>query len=257
MKRILLSTASLGVLGLLSPALAADLPYVKAPSATPSVYDWTGAYVGVFGGGGFGNHNVNNATGSSQPFIDFSANYSSQGGLAGGEAGYNWQSGSYIVGVEGDLFWSGIRGNDGSQFVAGAFPGVTAVDADNWRWGGTLRVRGGFTVDRWLMFFTGGYAFGDIQHTNTPPVGAGLPVDRFNVTANGLAAGGGIAYAITNNVSAKVEYRYYNFMGYNRAASTLTGFTPNGQLPYTTNSSYSVVSVGFDFKFGGPVVAKY
>jgi outer membrane immunogenic protein len=55
------------------------------------------------------------------------------------------------------------------------------------------------------MFFTGGYAFGDIQHSNTPPAGAGLPVDNFNVMANGLTAGAGFAYAITNNVSAKFE----------------------------------------------------
>src|SRR6185437_789084 len=52
------------------------------------------------------------------------------------------------------------------------------------------------------------------------------------------------------------ECRYYNFMGYNQAASALTGLTPNGQLPYTINSSYSTVSVGLDFKFGGPVVAQ-
>src|SRR5580692_6293892 len=181
MKRILLSTASLAVLGLASPALAADLPYAKAPSAATTVYDWTGVYVGAFGGGGFGNHNVNNATGQAVPFADFTANYSSTGGIAGGEVGYNWQSGSFVAGVEGDLFWSGIKGNDSSQFNAGAFPGVTAVDADNLRWGGTLRARGGFTVDRWLMFFTGGYAFGNIQHTNTDAVSGA--VDRFTVQA--------------------------------------------------------------------------
>jgi len=252
MKRILFTAVSLGMLGVLSPAQAADLPYAKAPP--PSVYDWTGAYVGVFGGGGFGNHNVNNTNGQAVPFADFTANYSSTGGLAGGEAGYNWQSGNYLVGVEGDLFWSGIKGNDSSQFNAGAFPGVGAVDADNLRWGGTLRVRGGFTIDRWLMFFTGGYAFGSLQHTNTPPGG---PIDQFNVQGNGLTAGGGFAYAVTDNLSAKFEYRYYNFMGYNRAGNPVTGLTANGQLPYTTNSSYSVVTVGLDFKFGGPVVAKY
>jgi len=257
MKRILLTTASLGVLGLLTPALAADLPYAKAPTMPQPVYDWTGAYVGVFGGGGLGNHNINNSTGQAVPFADFTANYSSKGEFAGGEIGYRWQSGSYVVGVESDLFWAGIKGNDASQFANGSFAGVTAVDADNWRWGGTLRATGGFTVDRFLMFFTGGYAFGSIQHTNTPPVGAGLPVDTFNATLNGLTAGGGIAYALTNNVSAKVEYRYYNFMGYNRPGQAATGLTVNGQLPYTTNSTFSVVSIGLDFKFGGPVVAKY
>ena len=106
------------------------------------------------------------------------------------------------------------------------------------------------------MFFTGGYAFGDIQHTNTPPVGTGLPVDKFNVTANGLTGGGGVAYAITNNVSAKFDFRYTSFNGYNRPAGP-NGLTQNGQLSYSTVSTYSVVTLGLDFKFGSPVVAKY
>jgi outer membrane immunogenic protein len=254
MKRILLSTASLGIMALMSPALAADLPYAKAPSATASVYDWTGVYVGAFGGGGYGNHNVNNATGQAVPFADFSANYSSTGGLAGGEIGYQWQSGSFVVGIEGDLAWTGIKGNDSSQFAAGAFHGVSAVDADNLRWTGALLARGGYAIDRWMFFFEGGYAFGSIQHTNTPLVGA---VDTFNVSANGLTGGGGVAYAFTNNISAKFDFRYTSFNGYNRPGSTVTGLTQNGQLPYSTVSTYSVVTLGLDFKFGSPVVAKY
>jgi outer membrane immunogenic protein len=254
MKRILLTSVSFGVMAVASPALAADLPYAKAPPAIQSVYDWTGTYVGVFGGGGFGNHNVNNSTGSAVPFADFTANYSSTGDLAGGEVGYNWQSGNYVVGVAGDLFWSGIKGNDAAQFNAGSFPGVGAVDADSLRWGGTLRALGGIAVDRWLLFFTGGYAYGNLQHTNTPPGGV---VDQFTVHGNGLTAGAGFAYAITNNVIGKFEYRYYNFNGYNRAGLASTGLTPNGQIPYTTETTYSVVTVGLDFKFGGPVVARY
>src|ERR1700728_3305421 len=244
MKRILLTTASLRVLGLMSPAFGADLPtYSKAPTISAPVYDWTGVYFGAFGGGGYGNHNINNALGNTGN-ADFTANYSSTGGVAGGELGYNWQSGIYVA---------GIKGNDASAIAAGVYP-LTSVDADNLRWGGTIRARGGFTIDRWLMFFTGGYAFGDIDHTNTDPVGG---VDRFTVHANGLTAGAGFAYAITNNVIGKFEYRYYNFNGYNRPGITATGLTPNGQIPYTTETTYSVVTVGLDFKFGGPVVAKY
>jgi len=253
MKRILLSTASLGIMALMSPALAADLP-LKAPSATASVYDWTGVYVGAFGGVGYGNHNVNNATGQAVPFADFTANYTSTGGVAGGEVGYSWQSGSLVVGVAGNLAWTGIKGSDANQFNAGAFPGVAAVDADNLRWTGALLASVGYAVDRWLLYFDGGYAFGDIQHTNTPLIG---PVDRFNVTGNGLTGGAGIAYAVTNNVIAKFDYRYTSFNGYNRPGSTITGLTVNGQLPYSTVSTYSVVTLGLDFKFGGPVVAKY
>jgi outer membrane immunogenic protein len=113
MKRILLTTASLGVLGLLSPALGADLPYAKAPVVATPVYDWSGYYVGVFGGGGLGNHNYNNANGFAG-FANFTANYASTGALGGGEVGYNWQTGNYLFGVEADGFWSGIKGNDAS-----------------------------------------------------------------------------------------------------------------------------------------------
>jgi outer membrane immunogenic protein len=243
MKRILLTTVSLGVLGLLSPALAADLPYAKAPVVATPVYDWSGYYVGVFGGGGLGNHNYNNANGFAG-FANFTVNYASTGAVGGGEAGYNWQTGNYLFGVEADGFWSGVKGNDASQQL-----GVT--DQSDLRWGGTLRARGGITVDRLLLFFTGGWAFGDIRHTS---IAAGFPVDQFNNHQSGLTAGGGIAYALTNNVIGKIEYRYYDLGRYNRAGNPLT---PNGQLPYTVDNTYSVVTLGVDFKFGGPVVAKY
>jgi len=243
MKRILLTTVSLGALGLMSPALAADLPaYTKAPEVAAPVYDWTGFYVGGFGGGGYGNHNLDNALGPAG-LADFTVNYSSQGELAGGEAGYNVQSGRYLFGVEGDLFWSNIKGND--AFALGS------NDATNLRWGGTLRARSGFTVDRWLMFFTGGWAYGDLVHTNTDPVNG---IDQFTVHRNGLTGGGGIAYALTDNIIGKLEYRYYDFGAYSRGGSPLT---PNGQLPYTVNSNYSVITLGLDFKFGGAAVARY
>jgi outer membrane immunogenic protein len=244
MKRILFTTVSLGVLGLVSPALGADLSvYTKAPAIATPLYDWSGFYVGVFGGGGYGNHNLNNATGPAG-FANFTANYSSTGGIAGGEVGYNAQSGNYLVGVEADGFWSDIKGDD--NFALGS------NDATRLRWGGTLRARGGITVDRLLLFFTGGWAFGDLVHTNTDPVNG---IDQFTVHRSGLAAGGGIAYALTDNLIGKVEYRYYDYGRFVRPG--LPVLTANGQLPYTVDSTYSVVTLGLDYKFGGPVVAKY
>jgi outer membrane immunogenic protein len=240
MKRVLFASVSLGVLGLLSPALGADLDvYTKAPAIATPLYDWSGFYVGVFGGGGYGNHNLNNALGPAG-FANFTVNYSSKGGLAGGEVGYNAQSGNYLVGIEADGFWSDIKGND--NFALGS------DDASKLRWGGTVRARGGITVDRLLLFFTGGWAYGDIVHTNTDPV---FGIDQFTNNRSGLTAGGGIGYAITNNLLGKIEYRYYDFGRYSRAAPT------NGQLPYTVDTTYSVVTLGLDFKWGGPVVAKY
>ena len=157
------------------------------------------------------------------------------------------QSGNIVVGVEADGFWSGIKGSDVDQFNAGTLP-IGSVDATSLRDGFTLRARGGIAVDRLLLFFTGGWAYGEFQHTNTDPV---FGVDRFSANRSGLTAGGGIAYAITNNLIGKFEYRYYDFGRYERAAPL------NAQIPYTVDNTYSVVTLGLDYKFGGPVVAKY
>jgi outer membrane immunogenic protein len=243
MKRILFTTVSLGVLGLMSPAIGADLPlYTKAPAVVTPMYDWSGFYVGMFGGGGLGNHNLNNANGPAG-FANFTVNYESKGALGGGEAGYNWQSGNIVFGVEGDAFWSSFKGDDAAQALG-------AIDATKLRWGATLRGRGGIAVDRLMLFFTGGWAYGEFLHTDTDLVN-GLGIDQFSANRSGLTAGGGIAYAITDNLIGKVEYRYFDFGRYVRAAPL------NGQLPYTVDNTYSVVTLGLDFKFGGPVVAKY
>jgi outer membrane immunogenic protein len=247
MKRILFTTVSLGVLGLMSPALGADLP-MKAPVAVSPMYDWSGFYVGAYGGGGFGNHNLNNALGP-VGFANYTINYDSTGGIGGGDVGYNLQSGNIVVGVEADGFWSGIKGSDQSQFNNGTLP-IFAIDQTKLKDGASFRARAGIAIDRLLLFFDGGWALGYLDHTNTVP---GVGVDAFSVSRSGLAAGGGIAYAITNNLIGKFEYRYYDFGRFVRSNPT------TGVLPYTIDSTYSVVTVGLDYKFnlGGPVVAKY
>jgi outer membrane immunogenic protein len=249
MKRTLLATVSLGLLALMSPALAADLPaYTKAPAAVSPLYDWSGFYVGVFGGGGFGNHNINNGTPNG--FANFIFNYDSSGAVAGGDVGYQLQSGQYVIGVEANGMWSGIKGSDASQLAT-----IGVTDTDNLRWTGSFVAKGGIAVDRLLLYFDGGWAYGDIVHTSTNP--ANVPaVDSFEVHRSGLTAGGGIAYAVTNNLIGKIDYRYYNFGTFNRAG--LPTFTPNGVVPYTDTTQYSVVTLGLDYKFVvGPVVAKY
>lgn len=245
MKRVLLTTVSLGVLGLGAPALAADLP-LKAAPAPAAVYDWTGFYVGGFGGYGFGNQNLNNALGPAG-FANFTTNWESHGAFGGGEIGYNWQSGNIVFGVEADGAGSSIRGNDNFA-LTDAF-GAAMNDANQLNWVGSLRARGGIAVDRLLLFFDGGWAFGEITHTNTVAGGA---VDQFTVQRSGLAAGGGMSYAITNNVIGKIEYRYYDLGTYHRDVPL------NTAMPYTVANTYSTVLLGLDFKFGGgTVVAKY
>lgn len=239
MKRLLVATVALCGLAPGASAVAADLT-VKAPPH--AVYDWSGFYVGGFGGYGFGNQNLNNGLGPAGN-ADFTANWETHGPLAGGEVGYNWQLNKDILfGVEGDGAWTHIQGND--NFALGA------DDANRLNWVATLRVRGGITVDRLLLFFTGGWAIGDIDHTNTNPGGG---IDRFASSRSGLTAGGGVAYAITDYLIGKIEYRYYNLGTYHRDAPL------NGVLPYNVANTYSTVLLGLDVKFdgGGLLVAKF
>jgi outer membrane immunogenic protein len=149
--------------------------------------------------------------------------------------------GSLMFGLEADGAAGNVAGND--NFALGW------NDANKLKWVASARVRSGIAVDRLLLFLTGGWATGDIDHVNTNP---GVGVDAFSNHRSGLVAGGGLAYAITNNLIGKVEYRYYDLGTYHRDAPT------NGVLPYTVANTYSTVLLGLDFKFGGsPVVAKY
>jgi len=247
MKRILFSSVALGVLAQAVPAMSADLP-VKALPPVAQVYDWTGIWVGGIGGYAFGNHNLNNALGF-QPvgYTNFTANWESHGPFGGGEIGYYWQSGQFVLGIAGDSAWSNINGTDNS--TAGQVGNAPVIDSNKLKYVASLTASGGIAVDRLMLYFKGGWAAGDITHTDINP---GVGTDSFTVHRSGLVAGGGIAYAMTDNIIGKIEYRYYDLGTYHRD-------TPlNGVLPYTVTATYSTVVLGLDFKFGGgAIVAKY
>ena len=116
----LLAAAGLGA-ATAHGASAADMsmpPIYKAPP--PLYFTWTGWYVGLNGGGGWGRSNQTasfNATGFP---AGSTGNFNTSGGLAGGTIGYNYQMGQWLVGAEADLDWSNIRGTfNGTVPVAG------------------------------------------------------------------------------------------------------------------------------------------
>ncbi len=237
MKRILaaaLSALSLATLGI-ATARASDLPratpYAKAPAYVSPLYDWSGFYAGIFGGGGWGRHNYLDATSST--------NYSASGGLIGATAGANWQFGNVVVGAEGDIAWANIAGT-------GAPPTVTS-NRSELQWVGTVRGRAGYAVDNILLYGTAGWAYGGLRNTNTN----GALVDQFTTSKSGWTAGGGAEFAFTPNVTGRVEYRYYDLGRVGLAAP------PNGAAPYTASNSYQTVTVGLNYKWGGPAVRKY
>jgi outer membrane immunogenic protein len=190
MKRLILaSIGALAVVTTMGSANAADISRrqampTKAPLYAP-IYNWTGFYVGINGGGGWGRSDV------SDPFA--SGGFNVSGGLVGGTLGYNYQAGQAVFGIEGDIDWSNIRG---SSICGAGFNCETRND-----WLSTVRGRIGYAFDRFMPYVTGGAAFGNIK-SNVAGVGSS---DETNA---GWTVGGGLEAALVGPWTAKVEYLY-------------------------------------------------
>jgi outer membrane immunogenic protein len=193
MKRFVLAgVAVLAVAATVGSASAADLGRRQAmPTKAPEYvvpYNWTGFYVGINGGAGFGRSAWSNGLGSTS--------FNTSGGLVGGTLGYNWQMpNSVVVGLEGDIDWTNLRGS-----ATGGACGATGCDTRN-DWLGTARGRIGYAFNRFMPYVTGGAAFGDIK---SQPAG----LTGQSTTRAGWAVGGGGELAIAGPWTAKLEYLY-------------------------------------------------
>ena len=219
MKRLVLAgIGALAVVTMMGSANAADMQRrqampVKAPAF--AVYNWTGFYVGVNGGGGWGRSTWSGATGTNS--------LNTSGGLLGGTIGYNYQMGQAVFGLEGDLDWSNIHGS------SVAAPCTTSCETRN-AWLGTARGRIGYAFDRFMPFVTGGLAVGDIKNS---VAGVGSSTS----TKAGWALGGGIEAALSGPWTAKVEYLYADL---GRGSSVLGSDTR-----FNTN----LVRAGINYRF--------
>ena len=126
--------------------LARRAPYypASAPVYAP-LFSWTGFYIGINGGGGFGSSNW-----------DLTGSRTVSGGLVGGTVGYNYQFGQAVAGIEGDVDWSGINGSTSNNVCP--FGCKTSNS-----WLATVRGRLGYAADSFMPYVTGGAAFGNIQ----------------------------------------------------------------------------------------------
>jgi outer membrane immunogenic protein len=222
MKRILLASA--GVLAMASLANAADLPrqmYSKAPPPMVApYYNWTGFYVGINGGGAWGTSSW-----------DSTGGFDVSGGMIGGTVGYNWQTGPWVLGVEGDLDWASVKG---STNVIGC---VTANCSTENTWLGTVRGRVGYAFDRWMPYITGGVAFGGVDANQAPFTGG-------SSTQVGWAAGAGVEFAVVNNVTAKVEYLHYDLGSFTCGLNC-----GNGLINDTVSFSADAIRGGVNLRF--------
>jgi outer membrane immunogenic protein len=233
LKQLLLAGAAVALVG--SQAMAADLPVrhpiTKAPPMVQPIFDWTGIYIGGQVGGAWGTASYSTPTSGTS--------YDASGILGGGHIGGFWQTGPAVFGIEGDFNGTGIEGDDGG------FGG--ALDKTKLRWDGSVRGIVGFAPwdPRWLVYGTGGWAFGNIEHSFD-----GVNAASVDKTHSGWTAGGGIKYAFTPNWIAGVEYRYTKYQD-ELHATPVPAFSRNVDLK--TNE----VTLRLSYKFGGPLVARY
>ena len=289
MKGLLIASAALAVL-IGTPALAADMP-LKAPSPPPApIANWSGCYLGLNAGAMISNdhYDLSMAGGFLDPANIFSnpANNSqlnhsytpNPGGITGGgQIGCNQQTGTWVWGVEADMDGASRLSTTNNYGPAGPFtgapPGLLAAShteqvtkgAD---WYSTVRARLGYTVTpTWLIYATGGLAVGEIKSSTNVQFGA----DQFflgslgftgsqTVTRTGWTVGAGTEWALGSNWSVKAEYLFLDF-GSLTYLSACSGALCLGGLPVSwqthVRTEESVFRLGVNYKFGGPLMAKY
>jgi outer membrane immunogenic protein len=205
MKRTLIGIVSALILAApFGSANAADMALKAPPPAAPA-WNWSGFYLGIEGGGGWAHSTQIDTSGVT------SGQYNQSGGLVGGTAGYNWQSGAFVAGVEGDWSWAGINGSVTLPGICTAGGGTVCFT--DMRDFGTLRARVGVTSGQFLFYVTAGGAGANIragqQSCATPVAGAIASCGTKN--EYGGTAGVGIEAMFAQHWSAKVEYLYTTF----------------------------------------------
>jgi outer membrane immunogenic protein len=239
-------------------ASAADLaarPYTKAAPMMVAMYDWSGLYIGGNGGWGsardcwdlqrfppdtvaIGDEGCHNATGA----------------VAGGQVGYRWQSSAWVFGLEAQGDWANLNGSNISTFVD--FTGVqnhSKVDAF-----GLFTGQVGYAWNNVLLYVKGGATVTHDRYDGSFTVGGFQPFDTARETRWGGVVGAGLEYGFSPNWSVAVEYDHM-FMG-NRNITTagVGAFAFQGsERVDNIRQDVDLVTVRLNYRFGGPVVARY
>lgn len=266
MKQISSILVALGALATASQVFAADIPGRRGANApapvyaeAPPLFTWTGFYAGVNAGYGFSSKNRASYTGDAAYVAQGanaprSYNLKRNGFVGGGTLGYNIQSGRFVGGVEADL--NGAGGSNKSQTVIA--PNATGIAKSQLGAFGTLRARAGvLATDRWFLYGTAGVMIAQTKFSNSlagtaaPMTPGGTWSGTGDKTKVGLVAGVGTEYALTNNITAKLEYLYYDLgkssltANATNAAAIATGIKP--ALSQSNNGT--LLRTGLNYKF--------
>jgi outer membrane immunogenic protein len=282
MKRTLIASAAFASLLIATNASAADLPaYTKAP-VVAAVYDWSGLYIGTNLGYSWGRGSTDgNVTGTRTvtslgapttvtPLSGLLSGRADVNGFIGGaQLGHNWQRGTWLYGLEGDIQFSNERGSGDVVCTLGVPVCPTFTRDYKLDWFGTARGRVGFLpAERLLLYVTGGLAYGNFSGSSVTGPSVTLPpldIGTWSSLRAGWTVGAGVEAALGYNWSVKFEYLYMDLghVGGSSAIST-TPVVPvvpgtNTTLSYVFNTRFtdSIARVGLNYHFSGPIVARY
>lgn len=256
MKKILLGSVALATLGMSLPAMAADLParshvYTKAP-VMAAAYDWSGFYIGVNGGGAWSHDCYTNTAFAGAAVANVGEGcHDANGAVLGGQVGYRWQMTNWVFGVEAQGDWANLKGSNLSLASAPVFGALvtnqTKTDAL-----GFFTGQIGYTWSNVLWYVKGGAAVADNKYNGF--LNSGAVADQATETRWGAVVGTGIEFGFARNWSVALEYDHA-FMGTDNVNFT----NPAGLASRSDNISQGIdiVTARLNYRFGGPVVAKY
>jgi outer membrane immunogenic protein len=247
----LLSGAALS-LGLVTAASAADMAVKARPAPPPiaAIYDWTGFYIGANGGGGWSRNCWDVVPVIAGPVLPEGC-HDASGAVAGGQIGYRWQASTWVFGLEAQYDWSDMNGSRVSdQFflVPGDVTNTTRV-----RSFGLFTAQIGYAWNNALLYVKGGAAVTDNRYDHRF-TGTNVIIDSASDTRWGGTIGVGFEYGFAPNWSIGVEYdhlfmadRTINFVDAFGAVSTVD----------RVRQDVDMVTARLNYRFGGPLVARY
>ena len=257
MKRILLGAAGfVAAVSLAAPASAADLAprvYTKAPPPmVAAIYDWSGFFIGINGGGGSSHKSWDltndDITGAGIIPAFREGSHDATGGFVGGQIGYRWQSANWVFGVEAQGDWADFKGSNTSLFFGPGFDNQTRIDAF-----GLFTGQVGYAWNNVLWYVKGGAAVVDDRYRGLL---AGAVLDQANDTRWGGTVGTGIEIGFAPNWSVAFEYDHL-FMGNQGVNFSFAGAGGAFSRSDSIRQDVDIGSVRVNYRWGGPVIAKY
>jgi outer membrane immunogenic protein len=221
-------------------AFAADLPTKKGPPPAPVLaplpISWTGFYASLEGGYAW--------DGTIVYIGPWNKGFGDTGFFGGGNVGYNYQFGSFVLGAQAEYNIAGIEGD------SYAYPYRVTAKVDGF---GSVDGRAGVTFGPALVYAIGGFSVGDVRHTISPVWS--YVTYAYSSTQTGWDIGGGVEYKFTNNISGFAEFRYYDWGSKH--------FSDFNYVYHKVDQTLATVRIGLTYSFGGlsaplaPVIASY